>query len=120
MTEQNNRLGTLMMIAAVLVFALQDGVSRHLGSHYNTFSIVMLRYWVFLIFGYFLVRRSLGGFSAVWASPNKKWQIVRGVILAAEICVMQVSFVNLGLIETHAVAALGGDWRRVHRCADRA
>jgi drug/metabolite transporter (DMT)-like permease len=87
----------------------------------------MLRYWVFLIFGYFLVRRSLGGFSAVWASPNKKWQIVRGVILAAEICVMQVSFVNLGLIETHAVfvtsplivAALSGPilgekvgWRR--------
>jgi drug/metabolite transporter (DMT)-like permease len=57
MAEQNNRLGTLMMIAAVLIFALQDGVSRHLGSHYNTFSIVMLRYWVFLIFGYFLVRR---------------------------------------------------------------
>ena len=127
MAEQNNRLGTLMMIAAVLIFALQDGVSRHLGSHYNTFSIVMLRYWVFLIFGYYLVRRSQGGFSAVWASPNKNWQIIRGVILAAEICIMQISFVNLGLIETHAVfvtsplivAALSGPilgekvgWRR--------
>jgi drug/metabolite transporter (DMT)-like permease len=127
MAEQNNRLGTLMMIAAVLIFALQDGVSRHLGSHYNTLSIVMLRYWVFLIFGYMLVRRAHGGFAPVWRSPNKGWQVFRGLILAAEICVMQVSFVLLGLIETHAVfvtsplivAALSGPilgekvgWRR--------
>lgn len=127
MSEQNNRLGALLMITAVLIFALQDGVSRHLGSHYNTFSIVMLRYWIFLIFGYMLVRRAHGGLGPVWASPNKGWQLVRGLILAAEICVMQVSFVMLGLIETHAVfvtsplivAALSGPilgekvgWRR--------
>lgn len=127
MAEQNNRLGTLMMIAAVLIFALQDGVSRHLGSNYNTFSIVMLRYWVFLIFGALLMRRAHGGLGMVWASPNKGWQVMRGLILAAEICVMQVSFVMLGLIETHAVfvtsplivAALSGPilgekvgWRR--------
>lgn len=127
MAEQNNRLGTLMMIGAVSIFAMQDAVSRHLGSHYNVFSIVMLRYWVFLAFGWYLVRRAHGNLGAVWASPFKGWQVLRGILLVAEICIMQVSFVMLGLIETHAVfvtaplmvAALSGPilgekvgWRR--------
>jgi drug/metabolite transporter (DMT)-like permease len=127
MAEQNNRTGTLMMIGAVFIFAMQDAVSRHLGSHYNVFSIVMVRYWIFVAFGCFLVHRAHGGIAAAWASSNKVWQALRGLILAAEICVMQVSFVKLGLIETHAVfvtsplmvAALSGPilgekvgWRR--------
>lgn len=127
MAEQNNRKGAWLMIAAVFVFAAQDGVSRHLGSHYNVFSIVMLRYWGFALFGLWLVTKAHGSWRMALASPFKVQQVLRGIILAAEICVMQVAFVKLGLIETHAifttaplmVAALSGPvlgekvgWRR--------
>jgi len=127
MAEQNNRLGTLLLCAAMLVFAAQDGISRHLGSHYNVFSIVMLRYWVFSGFGVFLVWRSFGSLKPVLATPYPLRQVFRGVLLVAQICIMQLAFVRLGLIESHAVfttaplmvAALSGPilgekvgWRR--------
>lgn len=127
MAKQNNRLGAVLMLAAMLVFALQDGISRHLGSQYNVFSIVMLRYWIFLLFGLFLMWRAYGSLRPALATPYPVQQVVRGIILVAEICVMQTAFVKLGLIETHAVfstsplmvAALSGPilgekvgWRR--------
>jgi len=34
-TEQNTRLGIYLMIATTMVFALQDGISRHLVANYN-------------------------------------------------------------------------------------
>lgn len=37
MAEQNSRLGIILMVLTTLVFAVQDGVSRHLGT--NTASI---------------------------------------------------------------------------------
>lgn len=127
MAEQNNRKGTLLFCAAMLVFAAQDGISRHLGSHYNVFSIVMLRYWIFAAFGAWLVYRVQGSVRPAFATPYRARQMVRGLLLAAQICVMQLAFVKLGLIESHAVfttaplmvAALSGPilgekvgWRR--------
>lgn len=105
MAEQNTRKGTFLMIAAVFVFAVQDGISRHLGGHYNVFSIVMLRYWMFLAFGIYLMRRAHGSMQPAFASPHLILQIARGFLLALQICIMQLAFVRLGLIETHAVYA---------------
>lgn len=127
MAEQNTRKGTLLFISAMLVFAAQDGVSRHLGTHYNVFSIVMLRYWVFAAFGFWLMRRAYGSIAPAMATPFKTAQIWRGLLLVSQICTMQLAFVKLGLIEAHAVfttspllvAALSGPilgekvgWRR--------
>lgn len=105
MAEQNNRRGALYLIAAMLAFAVQDGISRHLGSHYNVFSIVMLRYWVFVLFGFWLMRRTLGSIAPALASPFKGLQLLRGLVLAVEICAMQLAYVKLGLIPAHAVFA---------------
>ncbi|MEM6479992.1 MAG: EamA/RhaT family transporter, partial [Pseudomonadota bacterium] len=33
------------MVATTFVFAMQDGISRHLASEYNVFMVVMIRYW---------------------------------------------------------------------------
>ena len=35
MTDQNTRLGILLMIGTTFVFAMQDGLSRHLAGAYN-------------------------------------------------------------------------------------
>ena len=43
MSTESNRQGIFLMIATTLVFASQDGISRHLAGEYNTFMVVMIR-----------------------------------------------------------------------------
>ena len=127
MTEQNTRLGIWLMIATTLVFALQDGISRHLAGEYSVFMVVMIRFWFFAVFVTAMAARKAGGLRNAVRSHHPMLQITRGVLLAAEVCVMVVAFVMLGLVESHAVftsypllvAALSGPvlgekvgWRR--------
>ncbi|MEW2912194.1 DMT family transporter [Leisingera sp. JC11] len=126
--QQNNvPLGILLMIGATVVFALQDGISRHLAGTYNTYMVVMVRYWFFAAFVVFLAARAPGGIREA-ARTDQLWlQIFRGVLLVGEICVAVYGFTILGLIESQAVficypllvAALSGPvlgesvgWRR--------
>ncbi len=127
MTEQNTRRGILLMTLTSLIFSLQDGISRHLGASYSVYMIVMIRFWAFSAFVLMLAARQPGGIRAAFVSRYPVQQLARGVLLAAEICVMVVAFVRLGLVESHAVftcypllvAALSGPvlgehvgWRR--------
>ncbi len=115
------------MVAATIVFALQDGISRHLAEAYNTYMVVMIRYWFFAAFVIALAVRAKGGLRATAYTPQLGLQVFRGVLLALEICVMVFGFTKLGLIEAQAVficypllvAALSGPvlgeqvgWRR--------
>lgn len=126
-TPQNTRLGIWLMIATTFVFAAQDGISRHLAAEYSVLMIVMIRFWFFALFVIAVAARAPGGIRAATRSAFPWLQAARGVILVAEICVMVVGFVHLGLIEAHAVftcypllvAALSGPilgekvgWRR--------
>lgn len=102
---QNTKLGIWLMILTTMIFAVQDGLSRHLGGTYNVWMVVMLRYWFFAAFVVALVSRAPGGLRAAVRSRMPKLQILRGVLLALEICVMVLGFVALGLVESHAVFA---------------
>ena len=104
MTEQNTRLGILLMVATTFVFAMQDGISRHLASEYNVLMVVMIRYWFFAAFVVTLAVRQ-AGLRAAAATGQPFVQAFRGLLLAAEICVMVLGFVLLGLVESHAVFA---------------
>jgi drug/metabolite transporter (DMT)-like permease len=106
MTEQNNTLGIWLMVATALVFAMQDGVSRHLAGEYNVFMIIMIRYWFFASFVIVVAARKAGGLRAAIATKQPFLQAFRGVLLAVEICVMVTAFVVLGLVESHAVFAV--------------
>jgi len=120
-------LGVALMIATTFVFAVQDGISRHLAGEYNVLMIVMIRYWFFAAFVVAIARRQVGSIRAAAATTQPLLQIARGALLASEICVMVWAFVLLGLVEAHAVftcypllvAALSGPvlgesvgWRR--------
>ena len=128
-TPQSNNvpMGILLMIGATIVFALQDGISRHLAGTYNTYMVVMVRYWFFAAFVVFLAMRAPGGIKGVARTSQLGLQIFRGVLLVAEICVAVYGFTLLGLVESQAVficypllvAALSGPvlgesvgWRR--------
>jgi drug/metabolite transporter (DMT)-like permease len=127
-TQSNNiRLGIMLMIATTLVFAVQDGLSRHLAGEYNVLMIVMIRYWFFAAFVIAIAKRHAGGIRAAAQTSQPMIQILRGLLLSLEICVMVAAFTILGLVESHAVftcypllvAALSGPvlgehvgWRR--------
>jgi len=103
--QTNTRLGIWLMIATTFVFALQDGISRHLATEYNVLMVVMIRYWFFGLFVMAIARRQAGSIRAAAATTQPAVQIFRGLLLAAEICVMVLAFVYLGLVESHAVFA---------------
>lgn len=127
MSQQNTARGIGFMSAAALIFAAQDGISRHLAAEYNVLMIVMIRYWFFAAFVCAIAARAPGGLRGALRTRYPVLQVLRGLILAAEIATMFVGFVTLGLIESNAiftaypllVAALSGPilgekvgWRR--------
>ena len=101
----NPRLGIMLMLATMLVFATQDGFSRFLAEKYNVMTVVLFRYWFFAAFVLALSASREGGIRRVAKSNRPGLQIFRGVLLVAEICVMILAFVLLGLVEAHAIFA---------------
>ncbi|MFN7051723.1 MAG: DMT family transporter [Gemmobacter sp.] len=125
--KQNTGLGILLMSATALVFALQDGISRHLSAEYNVYMVVAVRFWFFALFALALASRLPGGIAAHLRPRYPLLQVTRAVVLVVEVVIMILAFVQLGLINTHAVfvcyplfvAALSGPvlgekvgWRR--------
>ncbi|MEM6387877.1 MAG: DMT family transporter [Pseudomonadota bacterium] len=105
MTLQRTRLGIALMVATTFVFACQDGISRHLAGEYNTFMVVMVRYWFFAAFVLAIAARHPGGIAATARTSQLRLQIGRGVLLALEICVAVLGFTLIGLVESHAIFA---------------
>ena len=127
MSAGNLRLGIILMVFTTLIFALQDGISRYLAGEYNVLMVVMIRYWFFASFVLVVAYRKAGGIRKAAATSQPLLQILRGLVLIVEICVMVAAFTILGLVESHAVftsfpllvAALSGPllgekvgWRR--------
>ncbi len=127
MPQNNSQLGITLMIFTTFVFAMQDGISRHLAGEYNVYMVVMIRYWFFAAFVIAYAKIKRGSIRKAAYTKQPILQIARGLILVAEICVMVLGFVYLGLIEAHAIftaypliiAALSGvilgeavGWRR--------
>lgn len=106
MSQDNARLGILLMIATTFVFAMQDGISRYLAGEYNVLMVVMIRYWFFAAFVIAVAARSRGGIARAARTEQPLLQIGRGALLAIEICVMVLAFTLLGLVESHAVFAV--------------
>ncbi len=56
--------GLLYALGAFSIFAVQDGISKHLGQYYPPVFVVMLRYWAFAVFAVILAARSHDGLKA--------------------------------------------------------
>ncbi len=104
-TDQNTLRGVAFMVAATLVFALQDGFSKALAANHSPIFITMLRYWAFGAVCLVLLWRN--GFAQGLRSGQPRLQATRGVLLALEICVAVAAFHLIGLANTHAIFAFG-------------
>ncbi len=105
MNAQNTRLGIWLMITTTFIFAVQDGISRHLAGEYNVLMVVMIRYWFFAAFVMTIASRKAGGLRAAATTSQPIMQAFRSLLLVTEICVMILGFTLLGLVESHAVFA---------------
>lgn len=118
--------GILLMVLTTVIFALQDGITRHLTSLYPVQLVVMFRFWFIAGFVLVLAWRK-GQLARMIATPQKGLHLARGLILVAQISMTGLAFARIGLIESHAlltsyplwVAALSGPvlgekvgWRR--------
>ena len=99
-TTPSPKFGAMLTIAAVGVFGLQDGLSKYLTDRYSVFFVITVRYWAFLLV-LALVHR--GRLRAVAATRCPGRQLLRGVLLTAQVCMIVQSFSSLGLTATHAV-----------------
>ena len=105
-SSRNPRLGILLMVATVATFAAQDGFSRALAGEYNTLMVVMIRYWAFAGFVLVLALRRPEGFRAAIRTDKLPAQLLRGMLLVAEICLIIWGYTLIGLIESHAIFAI--------------
>ncbi|GAA3860427.1 DMT family transporter [Celeribacter arenosi] len=105
MSDQNPRLGILLMVITMFIFAMQDGISRHLAGTYNVYMVIMIRYWVFAAFVVTWSSIRAGGIRRAASTTQPFLQFFRGALLALEVVVMVIGFVRLGLVESHAMFA---------------
>jgi drug/metabolite transporter (DMT)-like permease len=106
MTDKDANRGIWLMIAAVTVFAVQDGFSRHLAETYNTFMVIMIRYWFFAGFVVVLALRQPQGFRAVVRTRHPWLHLLRASLLIAEVCAIVQGYTLIGLINSHAIFAV--------------
>lgn len=105
MTRNDTRTGIWLMVVTTFIFAMQDGISRHLAEAYNTYMVIMIRYWFFAAFVIGIARLQAGSIKKAAATTQPVVQGFRAAILALEVLVMVQGFVYLGLVESHAVFA---------------
>ncbi len=105
MTRNDTRTGIWLMVVTTFIFAMQDGISRHLAEAYNTYMVIMIRYWFFAAFVIGIARLQAGSIKKAAATTQPLVQGFRAAILALEVLVMVQGFVYLGLVESHAVFA---------------
>ena len=103
----SKRLGYVFTLLAIVIFSLQDAISKHLGSAYPPVFIAMLRFWAFGAFAIALGMRNPGGLKAAAATKRLPLQILRGVLLAAQIVVVITAFSTVGLAHSQAILASG-------------
>ncbi|SOB94745.1 DMT family transporter [Rhodobacter maris] len=102
---QNTGRGIWLMVLTTFIFAMQDGISRHLSGAYNVYMVVTVRYWFFALFTLTLALRSEGGLRRALATRQPVIHIIRALLLIGEIVILVQAFVLIGLIESHAVFA---------------
>ena len=102
--SRSHRLGVVLCLTALFVFACQDGVTKVLIRDYSVAQIVMVRFWVFAAFAVVFVSMR-GGVAAATRSRRPMLQMVRSLLFVGEIALFAFGLHYLGLAESHALFA---------------
>lgn len=97
--------GYIYALLAIVIFAIQDGISKHLGSLYPPVFVAMIRYWAFALFAVVLATRASGGLKVTAATKRPLLQVLRGLLLPLQIVMVITSFTLVGLAHSQAILA---------------
>jgi drug/metabolite transporter (DMT)-like permease len=98
----NIPLGIGLTIAAILIFGIQDAVSKHLVQSYSPFQLAMMRFWAFAAFSLILVMRQ-GPLRDAFKSKSPWLQVLRGVLLVVDIWFFAAALKDVPLAELQAI-----------------
>lgn len=104
---KSNTAGYVFTLLAISIFAMQDGLSKHLVSAYPPLLVAMIRYWGFMLFAIALASRAPGGLRVAVRTGRPGLQIARGLLLAVQIVIAISSFVMVGLAHSQAIFSSG-------------
>lgn len=104
-SRRDLRLGYAFALSAITIFALQDGISKHLGQLYPPVFVTMIRYWAFAGFALLLAAKARGGIAGTAKSKLRGLQVARGTLLAVQIVLAITCFAVIGLARTQAIFA---------------
>ncbi len=101
--RNNTSLGALYTMLAMLGFASMDTITKWMVADYPIGQMMWVRYAIFCLFAWFVVRRR--GLLAA-ARTTRPWlQLGRALLAVVESAVFVLAFRYLPLADTHAVAA---------------
>ena len=89
--------GYLFAFLAICIFAGQDAITKYLGDRYPALFITMIRFWAFALFVFAFAGSSSKGIRGSIQTRHPWLQLVRGLLLVAEIVVIVFSNVHAGL-----------------------
>ncbi|HMJ98509.1 MAG TPA: DMT family transporter, partial [Reyranella sp.] len=99
----NLSLGALYTVLAMLGFAGMDAMSKWLVADYAISQMMWIRYGVFSLFAWFVVRRT--GLRASFRTRRPWLQAARSVLAVIESAIFVLAFNYLPLADAHAIAA---------------
>jgi drug/metabolite transporter (DMT)-like permease len=100
--SDNVGLGIGLTILAILIFGLQDAISKQLVQTYSPFQLAMMRFWAFAAFSLWLVARQ-APLRQAFRSRFPVLQILRGVLLVADIWFFAAALRTVPLAELQAI-----------------
>ena len=96
--------GIGILVFATFFFAVQDAITKQLIQSLSVFQIVSVRFFFFALFAVvFAARRT--GLREGLRSASPLLQVVRGLLIMAEISLFAVTIGHMGLAEMHALFA---------------
>lgn len=98
----NVGLGIGLTILAILIFGLQDAISKHLVQTYSPFQLAMMRFWAFAAFSLWLVSRQ-APLRQAFRSRFPMLQVLRGALLVADIWFFAAALRSVPLAELQAI-----------------
>ncbi|MCR9219765.1 MAG: DMT family transporter [Alphaproteobacteria bacterium] len=102
--QDNPTLGIALVLGAMLIFATQDAVTKHLAQSYSTAQILWVRFVFYAAFAllYSLRKKPL---SQCLKSERPRLQIFRSLLILVEIGTFVVAIRVLSLAEIHSLMA---------------
>ncbi len=94
-----------LTLVTIAVFGVQDAISKILVQDYSSFQITMMRYWGFAVFALVMVMRQ-APLRQAFRSKVPAWQVLRGLLLMADIWLFALALRTVPLGELQAITVI--------------